>query len=598
MKKKISNLMLAAILTICGTIALTSCTSEIDNPVVPVQPEEPMEQDVSKYSVDQIAATVQGCSVDPVMFVFTNQVRLYDIDADGSCDVYDLTLNEEDDPSDEDVNVIAYKGTWQVTNDLRRLHFVDALDLEGYDLMGGLMLQTEMQFDEGSKFKALGGGVEVKDTLAVLRDTEDGELLFIDRNDADFLAYLSEAGLIQDSGNARTRAENSPLSNSEIEKKIKEIVGNENYRHLLQPILRFSNIDLSDWMGEFYKGLNPRICDMTIPGSHLSLSYLERESNYESLSFSRLQFLNLEKQWANGVRFFDFGSFCISGNKVEPFSFEPMAGYGEDDLKTHLGTLKNLLKAHPNETAIIMFDRYLSDQNYFSPVYEILNLLPDKGKLIYERLQSELKDILVMDYAPGIRLNDCRGKVLIMNRHDEDVEGCPLGLNLRDAWPPATTGNEAVISFPNGEKGKVYVQALKNYYVEGKAAPKEKLDAVDRAWDYAKRMTGSAEPVWVINYAAGCLINPQPAQNTSPEYMNSPYNAFYLNPHVERLIANQVGDNKGGIILFDFVGKNGRQCRDSEFDCNGFAAPVYTTINNFFLVKHHKISLDEGDLVK
>ena len=593
--------MLAAILTISGAMTFVSCTSEVDNPIVPVQPEEPTGQDVSQFPIAQIAAEVQGLSVDPVMFVFTNQVRLYDIDADGKCNVYDLTENK-DSLGNEEVSVIQYSGTWKVTNDLSRLHFVDALDLEGYDMMGGLMLQTEMQFDDDDEFASMFGTVEVKDTLAVLRDTEDGELLFINRNNTQFLANLYETGMIDDSGKSATRAATRALSSSDIEKKIKEITGDENYRQLLQPVMFKGAIYMSDWMGNYYKGLNPRVCDMSIPGSRLSTTYYiaDYKANLTPYMFmSKTQYLDIEKQWKQGVRFFDFGAFMLRSDALYPASYEHFIIHGSD-LKIYLGEIKRLLKEHPGETAIIMFNNHLNDFKYqFEMFAEIYGAYSNRAEQIYQYLQDEMKDCMVENYAPGIRLNDCRGKVLVMNRHEEDLKDKPIGLHLTPLWPAGTTVAEGLVKFPNGDNGKVYVQAIRDYYVEEGAEPKEKLKAIDKAWNYAASINGSAEPVWVINYAAGGRTDKQPTSTESIDYRNNSYNAFYANARIEHLVCSNIGANKAGIIVFDFVGKDGRGlCNCINFDCKGFAPPIELAMNNFHLVNRHTISLDEGDMVK
>lgn len=634
--EKLNQWMLAAILTICGamTMGLTSCTDSIDNPVTPVTPEPEPEQQLSKYTIDEIRLAVRGGWIDEVMYSLTDQVKLYDIYEDGKCDVYDLSTTEvpegaevwdgETDPSlldpslldagttTEEVSVVQYSGTWTVTNDLSKVSFVEKLNLDDYELMGALMLKTEMLFDEDSQFKALGGRVEKNDTLAVLIDKEADELLIIDTDDINLLINLYETGMITDGDAVATRAGGSTQTSEEIEKKIKEITDNKNYQRFLQPSLSVEDLKLSDWMGQFYKGLNPRLCDLSIPGARgiFTATYFRNEN--KDMMNEKIQYSFVTDLWKHGVRFFDLGAFDHS-----TFSTPESANYEYDDpllndpsgfrtLVFFMVTLKIALEEHPTETAIIMFNRPLNDQNYSLSYLKHFNNKADGykevTKLIHDVL-AEYADITIMDYAPGIRLNDCRGKIVVMNCIDEEfmADGAKLGLNLYTRWSPWTLAAKSkggMLRFPNGESAKIYEQTYKDYALEGNTEPTVKLDAISKTWDYAKGEPDVEAPVWVFNYAAGCLVNPAPSNGTRPTYRNYSFNSFYANPHVERLFRNNIG-RKTGIVVFDYVGKSGRGSgTNSEFDCKGATAPLCVALNNFYMVKDHSISLDEGDTVK
>ena len=633
--EKLNQWMLAAILTISGAMVtgLTSCTNEIDNPVTLVTPEPEPEQQLSKYTIQEIRLAVQGGWIDEVMYSLTDQVKLYDIYEGGKCDVYDLSTTEvpegaevwdgETDPSlldpsildagttTEEVSVVQYSGTWTVTNDLSKVSFVEKLNLDDYELMGALMLKTEMLFDEDSQFKALGGRVEKNDTLAVLIDKEDDELLIIDTDDINLLINLYETGMITGGDAVTTRAGGSTQTSEEIEKKIKEITNDKNYQRLLQPFLSAEGLNMSDWMGQFYKGLNPRLCDISIPGARGAMTGFYTDSSVKDMMNEKTQYLAILNQWAQGVRFFDLGAFA------HRYKLPQSANYEYDDpvfsgagfpplLWTAMLSLKALLEKYPTETAIIMFDRPLNDQNYSDSYLKYFNNKADGYKEVSQLLHNamvENNNITIVNYAPGIRLNDCRGKIVVMNCIDDEfrADGAKLGLNLKtklSPWTLGTNGNSGMCDFPNGESAMIYEQIFKDYALEGNAEPTAKLDAISKAWYYAKRQTQSESPVWIFNYAAGCLVNPAPSSGTRPTYRNYSFNSFYANPHVERLLRKNIG-YKTGIVVLDFVGKNGRGSgTNCEFDCKGAIAPLYIALNNFYLVKGRRISLDEGDTAK
>ena len=582
MNKKSRFVMLAAILTICGTMVLTSCTNEVDNPVVPVQPEEPTEQDVSNYSVDQIKSEVQGNSVDPVMFVFTNHVKLYDLDADGKCNVYDLLIEREEESEDNEVGVTQYSGTWKATNDLSRLHFVEQLDLEGYDLMGGLMLHTQMQMEGAEEmvsqltYEDVPNVIEVFDTLAVLRDQEDGELLFFDKDDVNFLVMLDEMGILS-SNTAATRAPGfDDKVWKAVEDKVKDITVGETYRTFVQPYLNnVLNADLSDWMGNFYKNLNPRIADVSIVGANWAPSYAVRQPDPFVAGSVKTQFWSFERMWKNGVRYFDLGT-CIEDADGELYFYNYDWNYKIPlTLKKALTTLKDLMEKHPGETAILMFDYPDGKEDYKSVIDKISALV-----------QSELKDRLI-NFGPEVRLNECRGKFLLMNRFTENSSNSQMGLNLRAAWKDNTSNGEAMLLFPGkgGAWFRVYANKVLDPNKPGQAKEKriQITDALDRAAISAK----NDQAEWCITHVAGCY--------KYPTRMDYSQNALYQNKYLTEIIHLWKG-TKTGIVVMDYVGSEPGNLKFVA-TCRTFGQelPTYITGNNFFLVKDHKIQLASGD---
>lgn len=574
--------MLAAILTLCGTMSLVSCTSEEDNSVEPEKSGQNTE--VSKYTIAQIESEVQGLSVDPVMFVFTDLLRLYDLDKDGTCNVYELSLNEEGEEKKEEVDEILYSGSWKVNNDISRLHFVDKIDIEGYEIMGSLILQTKMQFDEADEIVALITGneeplvIERKDTLAILRDQEDGELFFINSDDVDFLVTLEETGLFSEDSLAQTRSISvtRAMYYSELNKRINEITKGETYRTLAGPMME-GKADLSGWMGVFYKELNPRLCDLSIIGAdNAPTGYLPDVMN-PRLPNVKTQFLTIEELWNKGVRYFDLGvCFYTEGAELRFYDYRAKKANVYINFREALEKLKALVESHPSETAIIFLDQPEDASIDYQPAI----------RQMYTDLQAVLGDRLLTNFGSDIRLNNCRGKILLMNRFSKQVDDCPMGLNIYEAWPDnsSITEEHKEFTFPNASKGIVYVQGYKqNRY--GKISTDLKKSYVLQGFRMAAESGKSSSPQWYINYVAG--------YTKTLDYVNYSLNAFEQNGNA---ISNiDVAGKKSGIVVIDFVGKDGcGVSKHIKFDCKGALLPMLVTSKNFYAVRDRAIMLDDA----
>ena len=90
--------------------------------------------ELSSYTVEQIKAYAQGTWLDEIQLTDDSAVRLYDINDDGLCDIYDFNFNEESEDEEGLGSYVTYNGTWSVTNDLSKLHFVDQLNFNDLEL--------------------------------------------------------------------------------------------------------------------------------------------------------------------------------------------------------------------------------------------------------------------------------------------------------------------------------------------------------------------------------------------------------------------------------------------------------------------------------
>ena len=166
----------------------------------------------------------------------------------------------------------------------------------------------------------------------------------------------------------------------------------------------------SDWMGNIFKDVNPKIHEISLPGTHDSFTYGvgKVEGNW-----GKTQVFDLKQQFDAGVRYFDFRLGVsiptpgdISGDSYLGFYHSGL--YCCVALEPVMETLKDLLTKHPGETVVAMLK------------FEYQGTTQTQIDMLNEELKP-YKDILVdpSKYGPDLRLNDCRGKIVLMQRFSE-----------------------------------------------------------------------------------------------------------------------------------------------------------------------------------
>ena len=576
--KEMRNWMCATILTLCGTLCLTmtSCSND-DNASNPVENAEQ-----SKYTADQIQTMVLGGWLDEMQLTFSDNVRLYDISDKGQCDIYDFTFDDDDENVE---NIVTYNGTWGVTNDLSKLHFVDQLNIKDYELVGGLMVDAKKKVDESDetyKILAENGCIfdaVLKDTMAILRDKSTGGLTFINRTDASLIALILETGQFSNESVAKAaqRAQSITRAASDlpIEERIKNMVDVNNLFKVLN-----KSIDNHDYMGKYYFSLNPRICDMSILGAGgVPSTYLTKDQGKSMLTNYKRQYLSIKELWNLGVRYFDLGTIYVA---------EKGGGYGfyDEDLKNSIPNvtprqvfqeLQSLLKKYPSETAIIMLDQASGADS---------KTMQYVSGWVYNELKEVFGlDKLVLNYGPDLRLNDCCGKLIVMNNYSAPLADNPMGACMHNVWSnDIKTGD---VEFPNGKKGKVTVQGNTMVLLFSAVDKREK---VEKALQISDESAKSSEPHWVINHVAGRF--------GVPNYvLNYIVNASVQNEEVGKFLLKKKYA-KTGIMVVDYVGiaqSDNFAITNTPFGVN-LIAPIIGA--NFYASKNHLISLDEGDVVK
>lgn len=560
---------------------LTSCQQN-DNPFSD-------EVDPAAKALAELRNSLAGVWVDTNMDDQLGLSRVYFFDEDGQCDVYEIeynnvSYNDEGEPSGESVVVSQAKGSWQVTADPGLLSDINARAWSAdMTMLGTVNMNTKDVYDDSDEYVSIlmdrKGQYEDTETAYIFRENASGELFFILRYDFELLSMLYDAGEVSDmsaAARAVTRSDDQP-DRWEVRHRIealtkdvaddvntlKRYAGDQTYLH-------------NDWMGYLYKGLNPRICDMSIPGAHDAFTGYMSALHPMSL-WTKTQTKTIEEMWACGVRYFDARVRVKDGHLQLYHTFNLSISF-----KEVLQKLKALLDAHPTEMAILIVN--FDDGN--------------DPKMVYDELQT-VKDYLVVSPKPGIRLNECRKKILVINRYGYSPDGeYAVGPNFRPAWADNTTGSEGEVLFAGNQKATLLLQDL--YHYENSIDINDtdvKKDNMKWVFDKARFTCSTGSSTWVINHESAYCFGAFGYWTSEFADMNYSENSHYLNPYVADHLLNNRG-SKTGIVVFDYVGMNDDSDGAKSFGYNPDCvyAPRYLVMNNLYMVKKHTISLSEDDI--
>ena len=338
-------------------------------------------------------------------------------------------------------------------------------------------------------------------------------------------------------------------------------------------------LDNADYIGRYYKGLNPRICDMSFLGAGgAATSYLTKDLGKEKLSDYKRQFLTIRQLWNLGVRYFDLGTIYKGDNDRIYFYDEDMKfiypGVKPDQI---FQELSDLLKEHPSEVAIIMLDQAPKLDN---------KTMQDVSLSIYNDLKNVLGiDRIAVNYGPDLRLNDCRGRIIVMNNYETPQADIARGACMHNVWSEDVKTGE--IEFPGGKKAKGTVQAYNTVPLLSNTL---KTNKIVNALQIANESAKSVEPHWVLNHVAGRYGIPEMA-------MRYNVNATMSNEHIGHVLLNRKYA-KTGIMVVDYVGITQTINKIIPIPPHGvdLIAPIIGA--NYYASKNHLISLAEGDVVK
>ena len=519
----------ATALTLFCTLVIASCSDKTENPVP-----EP-------GSVEEFKSEIVGTWVDSVDGD-SGAYCAYGIFADGRFEYYTA---ESPARAGGKVNVDSISGTWKPLQDIP-----NRWDPEATEMLRGI----EVTFD--TELETILGG-ELVDTLVVEKD-EDGSFLLMWTSEIDnYAAALARAN------GGQTRGFFKKLWNA-----IKETVV-RTFKKIAYPVSDFFVAKLggethkivkgnADWMGKIYGDVNPKICEMTIPSAHDAFTY-----NYSGIAKRGVttQGLNIAKMWDAGVRCFDVRMAWRKQDNAMGLNHGIF--YLGIKLDQGLNMIRDQLRSHPKETAIVMlkFDDGESQNDY---------------KVVYNTIQRLKKEGYVVDNpSPDIRLNQCRGKMIIIQRYGSN--GYNMDIRVTD-WG----GNNPKLWFRNGKSTDLGVADL---YTGDKFEFSQ--DFFERKKNSMKNMfektagTSGDRNLWCFNYASGY-------HSLTPLDINPGQIAEVMNPWVKDYVNSHRG-KKTGVVMLDFAGTN---YHFFGYNTNGQEVMPALINNNVDLRNEKRISLE------
>ena len=532
--------LLAAILTLSGTMLTLASCSDKEDTTPTLTPEEQLKKDVVGAWIDTTAVELFGYA----KFIELREDQTVDLvivkPVDNGDGVYD----------EKDLVGTVSSGTWKPISNMK-----DRWSDPGEEItLNAIALETKIQGYEQY-------GIQY-DTLLVEK-VDDG-LLCLFTEEVDMLAELDKSGLLDELVPvASTRGSFWYRLIEKIKKvTLKKFLGSlgKNILTLLntlgQTVLKVMmgpdgikvDPDLSDWMGSTYpRGQrNVKICNISMMGTHDTFTYTM--SGLLGAVTGKTQKYDIKTQWALGVRCFD-----VRINEFEIVDVMRTQGQGGNDilgiyhgpisldkrLSSGIEDIVECLKRHKDETAIaiLKFENHETDDN----------------KREVNQILQGFKDYIVMDPRPGLTLDQCRGKLIIIQRYDSPKD---ISHYIRaNSWPESGR-SELVFSGNDSWKEPLYVQDI--YKVP---------DGDSRDQYYEKKKAGlkacfddSANPqqpdTWHFNHESGYV-----------GAVNYAVNAKNIIPWIEDYLKKDVMKDKcAGIVVTDYVGASGLY-NFASFDC-------------------------------
>ena len=196
-----------------------------------------------------------------------------------------------------------------------------------------------------------------------------------------------------------------------------------------------------------------------------------------------------------------------------------------------MNTIKDNLKAHPGEFAIILFRH--EDEGTTNKDND------DTHFNTYMTNWVNANKEWIVDWRPDITIDECRGKIILISRFSGSWEyGCFTG------WSHVAEGTRTTVrNASNTVTGTMYVQ---DYY--NASSHDTKFTSIKKYLDIAQEFhtNKTMKNHWMLNHVSGY------ARISSSDTYRS--NAAAQNPKVIEYLHNRTTPGSTGIILFDYSG--------------------------------------------
>lgn len=275
---------------------------------------------------------------------------------------------------------------------------------------------------------------------------------------------------------------------------------------------------------------NIYVSQMSIPGSHDAATGEDMATIFGDL-FAQTQDQKLQMQWNLGVRAFDLRPAIYKrGSTDELWLYHGKTRVAISWAKA-MNTIKDNLKAHPGEFAIILFRH--EDEGTINKDNDDTHF--DTYMTNWVNANKEW----IVDWRPDITIDECRGKIILISRFSGSWEyGCFTGWSHDAAGTTTTVRNAS-----NTKSGTMYVQ---DYY--NASSHDTKFTSIRKYLDIAQEFhtNKTMKNHWMLNHVSGY------ARISSSDTYRS--NAAAQNPKVIEYLHNRTTPGSTGILLFDYSG--------------------------------------------
>ena len=275
---------------------------------------------------------------------------------------------------------------------------------------------------------------------------------------------------------------------------------------------------------------NIYVSQMSIPGSHDAATG-EDMATFIGDIFAQTQEQTLQTQWNLGIRAFDLRPAIYKGRSTNELWLYHGVTRVSISWATAMKTIKDNLKAHPGEFAIILFrhedegtTNKDNDETHFNT---------------YMTNWVNANKEWIVDWRPDITIDECRGKIILISRFSGSWEyGCFTG------WSHVAEGATTTVrNASNTVTGTMYVQ---DYY--NASSHDTKFTSIRKYLDIAQEFhtNKTMKNHWMLNHVSGY------ARISSSDTYRS--NSAAQNPKVIEYLHNRTTPGSTGIILFDYSG--------------------------------------------
>lgn len=561
--RRVQLWMLAAIQIFCSILLLAACSDD-----------DGQTTETEAQQIENVKKSLIGLQVDlSDIMLGGDDIVFWKFKDDGTCELINMSAADVLESDDDAFELETFEGTWEafanVDNPLdesteKQNGFRATLTLDGEDRENGKSEKTyyvETVTDENGQ-----------PMLLMLSDVAIAYQMMTNYEDGDQEASRTR-GFVNDIFEKKEKKETVVKVASHVKKKFgttfPTIFGSDKLSELskkecqqfygeankaLSTMLadfKVTNTNYAEWMSEIYtkNGKNPRICDMTIPGTHDSFTIYRRGEKLIGNEWTCTQELLVSGQWESGARVFDFRLRCEDlGKKTERMELYHTLDL-QIDFEKALQEIVDQLEKHPGETAIasLAFDD-TGTNDHLRLTNATLKKFVDKGKIL-------------VNPAPDVKLSDCAGKIIVIYSYEFDNGKTDPQVKWKDLYGPIfynAVGNQyskSTLAFFTGGKQVNVTMPYQNLYEMGGTLIKEDKPMF---WERKKQLFETCflefqefrkkeTTVWSWNQLNAYIGN----------YATMSYsqNAEVIHPWAVNF-ALQHKNSPMGIITMDFMGSN------------------------------------------